>query len=484
MTLSERIKKNIHGFYLAAIFLLSMGLSCSLIAVHEQFYQTEKDIFSYLAFLFAMLIIGLAGGINLRKWYIWVEMLACVVGTIAYLFIKNIRPSTYGESYFKVVALKVVLWAVFAFLVVNLINKGTLAHIKSCVRVPFFWVTLLVCAVVAVFEHDPIPAVCPIVVFLLSDISEERWTEVCDCFALSYGLGFAAFFTRSLILAPTVDDGSGRYMGVFLNNSKLGALCGVAMVCFGYLFLRLMRQAKRSVIKILPICLLFVYATVAFLMVKGRAGELGLVLAVMTGFMFLHKSTKKHATAKRVMVVLGCACAVLVAGVIMAHVLQQKVVRGEMKYDDMSYSLAHIVAAVEKDRSGGDFEANSLLNALDILSAQRLTTWKQLGVQIIPFGHVEGVDTATHSTYLYWMVKYGLIPGIAVILWFIYYYLQAAVRTVKGSKSAVFPLLWCGFYAGVFLTSNEYWGAPGAFMMLFMAGTLIFSLRERIEHEG
>ncbi len=479
----EKLKSYHQRIYISLIFILSLGLSISLISVHEQFYQTEKDLCAYVAIFFAMLIFGLAGGIDFRKWYIWVEMLICAAATVLYVLVKNIRPSTYGESYFKVVAMRIVIVAVFAFLVVNLINRKTPVRLGKCVRTPFFWITLIACAVIAFFEKDWFPAVCPLVVFLLMDISNDRWQEICDCFSLSYGLGFAVFFARSLILAPTRLDDSGRYLGLFLNNSKLGALCGVAMLCFGYLFFRLMRAPRKNVVLIVAAVIMLIYATVAFLMVRGRTGELGLALAGMAAVAFLHGSTKKYATLKRIGIAVVVSVLVFAVVVSVAKVLQKKVAAGDMEYSDMSYSLSHIVEAVAEDHTRGGFEANTLLNALDILSAERLSTWKQLGVQIIPFGHVSDVDTATHSTFLYWLVKYGLYPGIAVILWFIVYGVYMAVFAVRGNRGVAFPLLWCAFYVGVFVTSNEYWGAPGGFMLLVFAYPLVAGFPQRVKNE-
>lgn len=476
----ENIKRVV---ILALMFIMSFNL----INVHERFYQTGKDICFYSAAIALTVILVLVNGIHIKKPLVIAWFVVCVAFVVAYVLIKNVRPSTYGAVYFKVVILRVALWAAVAFaLPIISISRDFIGNVKRLIKAPFFWITAIVFGTVVVLEREYIPFICPLVLLLFIRVNSEKLTEFFDSFSLSYFLAFFVKFTKSLVVKPFEYDTTGRYIGLFLNNSKLGALCGVAIVCVLYFAVRIWwtrKDVKPRVWKLVVLALMFVYASVAFVMVRGRAGELGLVLAVFAMIIFLHGSEKKHTTIIRFGIMFGVAIIILAAGIITANVLQSKIQSGNLKYEDLSYTMAHLAGFADKEESVGLFKAGTLANALDALSAQRLSTWKELGSQIIPVGHIQDVDTATHSTYVYWLVEYGLYPGLAVIVWFLAFIVFAGILATRRERAAIMPILWVCFYAGAFLTSNEYWNAPGGFMLLVFAYPLIRCFKGKTENE-
>ncbi|MCR5722068.1 MAG: hypothetical protein K6G72_06975 [Lachnospiraceae bacterium] len=458
-------------------FLLVFLMTYNIINVHERAYQTGKDYCSFAAIMALIVLLLVVSGTDFKKWYTIVLFLACIAGAITYIVVKDIGPDTYGVDYHKVVILKVFLFAVSVFSFVNAFcGRKKVEYLKSIIRVPFFWLSIFTFVLVAFVDREWVPFLCPFILVMLSKIDKDEWMVLADSFAASYFLVFVLKFTHSLIVDPQGYDITGRYRGLFLNVSKVAAFSGVALVCVVYFFIRLVRAGKTVRFRIfcyILIALMFAYSAVAFMMVRGRSGELGLLISFMAAFAFLHGKEKTSATLARLAILFGFLAVLIIATVIMANVLQSKIQSGQLKYEDLSYSMAHIAALAGKGKSRGLFEAGTLANALDELSAQRLTTWKDLGRQIIPFGTIENADYATHSTYLWWLVKYGLYPGTLIIIWFIIYIFLAAVQAVRKSPYVIFPLLWATFYAGAFLPSNEYWKDPGGLMLLVFVYPLI-----------
>ena len=447
-----------------------------LIKVNERQYQVEKDYSFYISAIAFLITIFVLAGVNLKDRLTLDSLLVCVAGFVIYKVVKNVGPETYGEFFYKVVLAHAAMWWLFAFAVFALIRCSGIKHMVIALKSPFFWITVFTSLVWCVVTKTYSPFVCPIALIYLFKIDRKRWIRFIDIFVGSFYVSFAILFIKSLIYSPNGYDYSGRYIGLFLNNSKLGALCAMAILCSIYIYIRTIHSSiekKFKIINFVSVAIMLIFAGYAFLIVRGRTGELGLVLGIAAAIIFLHRKEKKRETLFRLGIMLTLSLLLLLSGVILANILQSKIQKGELDAENLSYTMSHIAAFAQKDSSRGLYEANTLANALDELSAQRLSTWKELGAQIIPYGHIEEPDTATHSTYLFWLVQYGLYPGTIVILWFVSFIVFAIILSVKKEKTAYIPLLWACFYAGVFLTSNEYWNAVGAYMLLVLSYPLI-----------
>ncbi len=470
----EFIKCSARKLYL---FLPTFVMTFFLIKVNESQYQVEKDYCFYIAAIAFIISFLILAGVNLKDRLTFDFLLVGVAGFVLYKVLKNIGPETYGEFFYKVVLAHAMMWIVFGFAIFAIIRNNGIKCIVDAIKTPFFWLSFVLAVVWVIINKSFSPLICPIALIYMLSIDRKKWIQFTDTFVASFYISFAVLFIRSLFYMPNGYDESGRYIGLFLNNSKLGALCSMAIICSIYFYIRTIHSSiirKYKIINYVSIFFMLVFATYAFLIVRGRTGELGLVLGIIAAIVFLHRKEKKRETLIRFGIMLIVSIVVLLSGVLLANVLQSKIKKGEIEATDLSYTMAHIAAFANKDSTRGLFEANTLANSLDELSAQRLSTWKELGTQIIPFGHIEEPDTATHSTYLFWLVQYGMYPGMYVIVWFISFIAISIILVIKKEKTVYLSLLWVCFYAGVFLTSNEYWNSVGAFMLLVLSYPLLY----------
>ena len=452
--------------------LLMGGISFFLIGTHEHFYQVEKDYSFYKAVFISILLIILIRNISFKEIRVIVSLSICVLGIIVFIVFKGIRVDRYGELYTKSLRLLTVNWGLFVFVLTDVFRKETILLLKNMLKNPFFYFTLLTCILISLFGRNYLPFICPIFLLFLTEIRKEKWIELVDCLALGFFLAFATYFSVSIIKRPFEYDITGRYIGRFLNNCELGMTCSGAAVSVLYLILRWFRSKHKIIFQLIILMFMTAFTVFSLWIVRGRTGEAGLLLCLVFSVVFLH-GKKPISTIKRSGVLIGLTIVGVVVYILLANYLQSKIVNGDLQYSDLSYSMAHIAGSAMKDTSYGTFKPNSLLNAIDILSAQRLGTWYELGVQIIPFGQIPEADLATHSTYLYWLVRYGAIPGTITIVWFLLYGIFACIRSVKNDKTSMFTLMWWAYCAGIFIPANEYWVAPGGFILLFLMYPLI-----------
>ncbi len=442
-----------------------------LYLIHEQKDQTGKDLLLYLALLFLTFLIIFLRGISFRNLKIIIWFAVCCAVVFLYIRIRGIDAAHYGEVYSKVVWLKISLVGAFAFMLPDMIvRRPKLISIKY--KSPALWLFVAAAVVCLQINRSYVIMILPMLSFLYTDIDKERWTELMDCLVLSLLTVFLVLFTRSLILKPNLYGTDGRYAGTFLNNSKIGELCGIALICLLYIFIRWFRSEPRNKLFIVPFIIIAGYVAYATHIVAGRAGELGVLLAIVCAFVFLNKKEDRKATKKRLIILLCLVILSVLSLVVMANVLATVVSKEIIEGDRLSYFMSHVLAMTEKE-SRGTYEPGTILDALDHLSSGRLTLWHECAKDIIWWGRVPEARLWTHSTYLYWFVGYGILGGIIIVAWFVSVIAVSIVETVKRNKAVSFTLIWVAFIAGFIFASNEYFDSIGVVILILLQYPLL-----------
>ncbi len=472
-------KKTIENVILLVELMLMTGISFCLIGVHEHFYQVEKDYSFYKAVFLSLLLLILIRRICFKRDRTIIGLVICALLVLAFIYFKGIRADRYGELYSKSLRLLTVNWGLFLFIIFDVFQKKTVLILKKHIKNPFLLLTFLTFIVISFFGRNTLPFICPAFLLFLTEINKDEWNKLTNIFAMGFFIAFAVYFAGSLIVEPFGYNNSGRYVGKFLNNCELGMVCAGAMICVMYFWIQWFRSESHKLSQIIILFPMTAFSVFTLWIVSGRTGETGLILSTVMAIVFLH-GRKARSTLIRGGIVLGGMIVAAVSIYALASFLQARIINGDLLKSDLNYSLRHIASLAVKDSSRGAFPPNTLLNALDEFSSQRLTTWYLLGVQIIPFGQIAQADLATHSTYLFWFVRYGAVPGIMVAIWFIIYGIVACIKNVKNDKTSMFTLMWWAYCAGIFVSANEYWNAPGGYVLLIMIYPLLNSFESEI----
>ena len=435
-----------------------------LFLIHERVSQVEKDLMFYMALVVLAILALFLRKISLKSKVNIISFIVCAAIVVAYIAIKKVNATYYGEIYHKVLRLKIVLYGISVFAIPDMILRKP-ENIKLRLKNPMFWVAVAASVVFCVINKTLIPIICPAIIFFWTDISREKWVELTDCLTLAMYSVFGLLFTRSLIIAPHVADEDGRYIGTFLNTSKIGEICGLALICVLYFAVRSI-FAKRKVWQILLVLIPFaIYPIIGLRMIEGRTAALGVILACVSVFLFLHGKGVRS-TLIRFAVLMGVAGVTFFSVFLLANYLNKGIESGKIDESNLSYLTSHIALMGVRDESRGVYEANSLLNSLDYFSSGRLSLWRECAEDIITWGRVPDAKLYTHNTYLFWYVGYGYIGGLIISIWFIASCIAIIVKAKDRNPEMIMPVLWGAFMVGFLLASNEYLESIG--MMVFV----------------
>lgn len=451
-----------------AEYMLLVLATVFLFLIHEQESQTYKDMMFYIALCFIVVLLILLRGVSINTRNI-VWAIICVAAVIIYIKYKNINAAYYGEVYHKVVRIRIALHGALAFFIPDLIIHRP-KNIREKLTNPLMWLLVLTSLIFLIHEKAVIPILCPLFIFYFTDISREKWVELTDCLVLALYSTFALLFTRSMIFAPDKYEVDGRYAGTFLLNSKAGELCGIALICLLYFFVRWLYSENRKKRMLLVLVPFLLYALYANYIVGGRSALLGVVFAIVCVFVFLHGKGLKSTLIRGG--IIGIVAIVSIVGLFaLSKYLRVGIESGRL--ENVSYLGEHIAAMTIEDASKGSFAPGSLANALDFLSSGRLSIWKESAENVILWGSKEGARLDTHNTYVFWYVKYGLICGVALSLWFLWTVIKSLKETVRKNNYIILPLLWNVFIMGFIFTSNEYLESIGIMIFMIMQYPLL-----------
>ena len=450
-----------------------------LFLIHERVSQVEKDLMFYMALVVLAVLTFYLRKISLKSKANIISIIVCTAVVISFIAFKKINATYYGEIYHKVLRLKIALYGMTAFAIPDMIKRRP-AYLKQRLNNPLLWIALAASAVFCLINKEIIPIICPVIIFFWTDISSEKWVELIDCLTLAMYSVFVLLFTRSLVLAPDVVDVDGRYLGTFLNTSKIGEICGLALICVLYFAVRSI-YAKKSVLRtILVLTPVAIYPLIGLCMIEGRTAALGVILACVSIFLFLHGRGKKH-TFIRFAILAGITIIVSVSVLVLAKYLANGIETGKIDEDSLSYLNSHIAAMAVRDESRGAYEANSLLNSLDFFSSGRLTLWRECVGDIILWGRIPEAKLYTHSTYLFWYVGYGYIGGLIISIWFVATCVAIIVKAKDRNHEMIMPVLWGAFLVGFLFASNEYLESIGVMVFVLLQYPL---LAYRKSHKG
>lgn len=476
-------KENLLQFANMVVYILLFTKVCAqLVYGAESMYQTFRDFYFSKAVSFFLIFILIERKVNLLSKPIFITSI-----TYIGIYFRHFSVNTYELEYKADLQAQWWAWGLFLLVMVDIIKTGkrTTFNCKNkifCVIMSIAFMLALVSDI-----NYSLSMVCPFLALYTTPISKKRWEQIIDCFTIGYYIAFAKIMTISLIQVPyDIKEGLFKYYGIFLNIATGGMLCAGAFVCALYWFIKIIMK-KRHVAMGVFLCLLAMfYSLFATTLFASRTAELGIVCAMLCSLIFLSRKLEGKYWVKRCGVAFACGSAglILLLGVmyIVSEVGYDTIMRISNIYVRTKVVYLWDVASrmLSFQSRYSYFENGTILCAIDEASSFRLTTaiggMQQVtwwGNRNMTFSICDMTYMYPHNNYVTWMMMYGWIGGIPMIIWFFTSFVTATKRVIQKDYSSLFSFLWTSFLLMLMLAETVLWIYPVAFVLLMVQYPLL-----------
>lgn len=465
---------------IAVMFFMFVHFSLELCAM----WQTEKDMYYLHGIIFSLLAVFFIRNISVKKVEVWATV--AVGSALIFCWVRKcgINVENYGEFYSKVLIYQRIIWMLFAALMVDLFRpfriKSILTQNWLTTLVYLIFIGIVLSSSINLYNNVRflIPCLCPVLAYITTDISKDKWVKFMDCMAGSFYLAFVYMMTKSLIVAPDIYE-SGRYMGMFLSVENIGAFCGLALVCAIYFFLRVIHRKEKKWYVIMMSILLMIYPTYCILLINSRTTQLSIIVVLFFSFVFMHGSEKRGATGKRFLVAIVLAGA-LIAGLWgLANYFNSEIKKGTDYSGKYGYVISHIALLADEEEDRGYFKKGSLLNSLDGFSSSRMQCWAEAVKQIEFKGH-QWEDrgplhfSSPHNFFIQKMIEMGWVKGALFSLFIVVAFGLGLYRCTKRDESALLPSLCIAYSITVLSFTILSWYSLLPFLMMLFSSMLLW----------
>ncbi len=422
-------------------------------------FQTFKDIYFFAgscALMLGIMFFRRANLFRFSKIICGIAAVACILGY------QVIHRNDWGPHYRYLLIAKHMMFVLFALAVWVFLEEKDWKKIRLKKDwYPFLFFAVILTTVIIDWKYI-FYVIFPVVVLYATPMSSDMWKKYTTLLATATYCVFGFIMTLSLIVKPHEYD-SGRYIGIFVFPAIAGVIASLALITGFWLWKTYSHLLSNKIRRVVVLIALMVYPLFALLYVFNRASVLSIFV---TGILMLvvGSDRNRRAKARKRLIVLAVVSVVGIATwIVTIKVLQNTDLSGISSYlseknksgDDQGlYILHRIIGTVTIDESRtGLFEPGTLMNALDTMSSTRVGIW-YLGIKNIRFFGCSDLSVTlpngdfaphTHSTYLDFLLRFGIFGGGIMIIWFFSYIIKAAKRYTEYDDSVLFTLIWSFF---------------------------------------
>lgn len=495
----ERIKllirqkdKREHCIITILCLCLLMKVCTNLAYSSASLYQTYKDYHYYGAVAFFLVVLILIRRVSFLNAPVLATTAVYTIASVRY-FVECYTAAAYGVNNQNAMVAKCTAWGLFLIILVDTVRTGK----RTCYNKQntiFSLITLVAFSLAfAMRFQDSLSVFCPIAALYLTPISKKQWTWFVECFTIAYYGACVWVITKSLIAIPpyTVSSEGWYYMGIFPSPWTGGIFCAGAFACVMYWFLKFWTADKRNMVKVGVCILAMVFPVYATLLFASRSAQLGILGCVLFSFIFAASKPEKNTWKKRG---IGVLTAILVAAVgaivFLRFLLNVDVDSAELSKGMLHNHFLRWASVAKRTFTGAGawniFPEGSLLSAIDELLSHRLCILVQTLKNVSFFGS-EQVEVLVgeiyyhpHNTYAAWLMMYGWLGGIPMIVWFFSFLVKSVRGVLKRELIYLFPFLWGALLVFAMLPEYLQWLYPTTFVLFFVQYPLLIEQAEDV----
>lgn len=482
-------------------FYLLMKVCTNLAYGSASSYQTFKDYFYYRAvvfFLVALIMIRKVAFLNIP---VLVTAAVYTIASVKY-FVGHYTVAAYGIDNQNATVAKCMAWGLFLIILVDIIRTGNKPGYNKQNK-NFSIITLIAfsLALAMGFQHS-LCLICPFAALYLTPISKKQWIWFVECFTIAYYGAFVWMMTKSLITMPpyTIAAEGYYYNGIFRDTWPGGIFCAGAFACVMYWFLKFWNADKRNVyrnmLKVGVCTLAMVFPVYTALLISSRSAEAGILGTVLFSYIFAGSRPEKNNWKKRGIIAMTAILIAAVCVIVFLRILLNvDVASVELPQGVLRSHFLRWVVVAKRTFTGQwsaweFFPKGSFLSAIDELSSYRLSILVQTLKNVSFFGSEQVLVLVgkmyfhPHNTYAAWLLMYGWLGGVPMIIWFFYFLVKSVQGVLKRELIYLFPFLWGTLLAFAMLTQFLPWLYPAAFILFFVQYPLLIEQEDDVSNEA
>ncbi len=333
----------------------------------------------------------------------------------------------------------------------------------------------------------------PFVLLLLLRVEMEKLQKWIFLTTLGYYTAFVYTMIKSFIMVPYTGE---RYYGIYTNHGFFGMFIGGAFVCSLWWFIMVIRKKAvlwERILAIFPMG----FALICIFMNGSRGTELAVAVVGFVAICML-RGVQDKMKMLYVMAVIGIfICILLVFFIGGLYILNsydkenlELVIQNDILREKLLYWQDRARTLFNSESKYGIFESGSIINAIDRFSSGRLSHWITY-LRAIKFSpdtafyiEVNGYNLSQpHNVYIYWLYGLGIIPGLGLIIWIIFYLVQAIRQFIKKNDICILPLLWVIYFMATGINDSVIFAAPVGFLTILLYYPLVVKYEDAKELE-
>ncbi len=470
--------------FLLAMMVLNLGYAWEVMFQTFKDYYLGKAVFLFLISLAVLQRVKIFNVVNL-------------VFVVVYTFIvhKNMIVLVDSPELYNATVVKWACGGMICVLLIDMIMYKKIAKFseRRIVATSLYMIVAAVAFFASGGVHYSYLLLFPFVCMFLLKVEKERLQKWFFYLSLGYYGAFLYTMIKSFVTVPYTGE---RYYGIYVNHGIFGIFIGGAFVCSLWWFILLVKK-KAPLWKKLLMMIPMGFVLVCSIMNGSRGAELAVIVVGFVAVCIWGGARNKGQMFYRVAVVSILACILLVllfGGLYLLNGYDKVQIETKIAND-----VLREVVLYWKDRANtlfnaeskyGIFESGSIINAIDRFSSGRLSHWITYlkETQFTPgtdfYLEINGYNLSQpHNVYIYWLYGLGIIPGMGLIIWIIYYLVQAFRQTMKQNDMCILSFLWVVYFMVVGINDSITWVIPAGFITILLYYPLIIKFKDKDKEE-
>lgn len=487
----EKIKTNKKvtvALDLTAMLLQSFVLMCMILYLAytwEVLYQIIKDYYLGIAVLYFLISLAL-----LQRVKIFNVVNIIFTAVFAYVAYKNVTPLIDMQDVYNAAVMKWTCSGVACVLLIDMIMYKKIARLKerNLVGSILYLVVALIAVVAGKAMHYSYLMIIPVMLLFLQRIDKNRFQRWLLCLSVGYYAAFLYTMIQSFISVPYTGE---RYYGIYINHGFFGIFIGGSFVCALWWFTILKRKNAlkwQRLLTLIPMA----FSLICIFINGARVSEFAvLVVSLVAICMFQEKIDKKSLLYRALVIVLFMGILTVVA-VGLLYLLNgwdkesiEALIKNDILREKILYWQTRAKTMFNLESRYDIFEPGSIINAIDRFSSGRLSYWVTYlrATDFSPeasfyYESGEYAFSHPHNAYICWLYGLGIIPGVGLIIWIIYYLIQATIQFFKKNDMSVLSFLWVIYFMIAGINESVNWVVPVGFITLLLYYPLIAKYEE------
>lgn len=469
-------------------YFLFTKVVTNLVYGTEIMYDVFRNYFFYRAvsyFLIALLIVRRARIFN------WLTAITAVVYSGAY--VKYFYDNLFDVDYKNLMLAQSVAQGLFLVFVIDLIRTGK--YPKWTKDNKIYKILLILAFSLAVIINFNVSKllIIPFLALIFTPIKKNTWIKLMDIFTLAFYTAFVKIMTTSLRLFP-YSEGSmqEKYYGTFLNIATGGMFAAGAFACVLYWIVKLTRKGWKISFPLVIAFLAFIYPLISAVMFNSRTAQLTIFLMPVFIFVFAPVNIEKKVVLRRILFVVLGLFVLVGLGIVTLQVLAGLEVENVNYHVDKGlvdtylwYWSTMAARTLNAATENGLFAKGTFLAMLDTLTSYRLSvpyaalkSATLLGKNDITVTIGECIYVYPHNNYVTWIVQYGFLGGIPMIIWFISSFVVSTKQMLKKNYACIFSFIWMTFMFIEMFTETVLPIYPATLVLLLVQYPLFVDMSE------